>query len=112
VELKLPEIIDRALKLHTSRPQALKDVLLKMTKIMTTLGQRGDFSDDQIKAVKLELNAWNDEWISIVGKEGMTNYDHCMSSGHAVYYLRLWCNYYRYSSQGWDLFNSQCRYAY
>jgi hypothetical protein len=61
VELQLPEIIERALKLHTSRPQAWKDVVLKMTKIMTTLRQRGDFSDNQIKTVKLELNAWTDE---------------------------------------------------
>jgi hypothetical protein len=51
VELKFPESIDRALKVHTSRPQAWKDVVLKMTKIMTTLRERGDFSDDQIKAV-------------------------------------------------------------
>jgi hypothetical protein len=101
VEQKLPEIIDRALKLYTSRPQAWKDVVLKMRKIMTTLRQRGHFSDDQIKAVELELNAWTDEWISIVGKEGMTNYTHCMSSGRVVYYSRLWRNCYRYSNQGW-----------
>jgi hypothetical protein len=51
VELKLPEIIDRALKLHTPRPQAWKDVVLKMTQIVTTLRQSGDFSDNQINAV-------------------------------------------------------------
>jgi hypothetical protein len=112
VELKLPEIIDRALKLHTSCPQAWKDVVLKMTKSMTTLRQRLDFSDKQIMAVELELNVWTDEWIAIVGKEGMDNYTHCMSSGHVVYYLRLWRNYYIYSNQGWDFFNSPYRYVY
>jgi hypothetical protein len=67
VELKLPEIIDGALKLHASRPRGWKDAVLKITKIMTTLRQRVDFSDEQIKAFELELNAWTDEWISIVG---------------------------------------------
>jgi hypothetical protein len=95
VELKLSEIIDKALKLHTSRPRAWKSVVLQMTKIMTTLRQRVDFGDEQIKAVELELNAWTGERISLVGKEGMTNYNHCTSSGLVVYYLRLWQNYYR-----------------
>jgi hypothetical protein len=64
--------------------------------------QRVDVSDEQIKDVELELNAWTDEWIAIVGKEGTTTYTHLMSSGHVVYYLRLCRNYYRYSNQGWD----------
>jgi hypothetical protein len=29
---------------------------------MPTLRQRVDFSDEQIKAIELELNAWTDEW--------------------------------------------------
>jgi hypothetical protein len=75
-----------------------------MTKIMTTLRQKGDSSNNQIKAVELELNAWTDEWISIVSKEDMANYTHCMSSGRVVYYLRLWPNTYRYRNHGWIFF--------
>jgi hypothetical protein len=83
-----------------------------MMKIVTTFRQRVDFGDEKIKAVKLELNAWNAEWIALVCKEGMTNYTHCTISGHVVYYLRLLHNYYRYSNQGWGSFNSQYRYIY
>jgi hypothetical protein len=70
---------------------------------MERLGaQNHENSDEQIKAVEPDLNAWTDEWIAIVGQEGTTNYTHYMSSVHVVYYLHLWRNYYRYSNQGWD----------
>jgi hypothetical protein len=44
-----------------------------------------------------------------MGKEGMTNYKHGMTSGHVVYYLKLCRNLYRYINQGWEYFNSQYR---
>jgi hypothetical protein len=60
----------------------------------------------------LRLDEWTVDWISLAGKEGMTNYTHLMTSGHSVYYLEHWHNFYRYSNQGWEQFNSQYRYIY
>jgi hypothetical protein len=40
------------------------------------------------------------------------NYTHLMTSGHIMYYLKYWRNFYRYSNQGWKQFNSQYRYIY
>jgi hypothetical protein len=35
------------------------------------------------------------DWISLVGREGMTNYTQLMISGHIVYYLKYWRNVHR-----------------
>jgi hypothetical protein len=60
----------------------------------------------------LRLDEWTVDWISLVGKEGMTNCTHLMTSGHIVYYLKYWRNVYRYIYQGWEQFNSKYKYIY
>jgi hypothetical protein len=83
-----------------------------MTWILTTLRQREDLTDEKIIIMGLRLDEWTVNWISLVGREGMTNYTHLMTSGHIVYYLKHWRNFYCYSNQGSEKFNSQYRYIY
>jgi hypothetical protein len=71
-----------------------------MTWILTTLRQREDFTDEQIIMIGLRLDEWTVDWISLVGREGVTNYTHLIASGHIVYILKYWRNLYRYSNQG------------
>jgi hypothetical protein len=83
-----------------------------VTVILRTLRQREDFTDEQIIIIGLRLDEWTVNWISLVGREGMTNYTHLMTSGHIVYYLKYWRNFYCYSNQRWHQFNWQYRYMY
>jgi hypothetical protein len=83
-----------------------------MTFILTTLRQREDFTGEKIIIVGLHLDEWTVNWISLVDREGMNNHTHLMTSGHIVYYLKYWRNFYDYSNQGWEHFNSQYRYIY
>jgi hypothetical protein len=55
---------------------------------------------------------WTVDWFSLVDTEGMTNYTHCKTSGHIVYYIKYWLNFYHYGNQGWEHFNSKYRYVY
>jgi hypothetical protein len=64
------------------------------------LRQREYFTDEQIIIIGLRLDEWTFDWISLVGREGMTNYTHLMTSGHIVCYLKYWRNFYCYSNQG------------
>jgi hypothetical protein len=68
-----------------------------MTWILTTLRQQENFTDEQIIIIGLRLDDLTVDWISLVGREGMTNDTHLMTSGHIVYYLKYWRNFYRYS---------------
>jgi hypothetical protein len=99
----LGDIIKKAFTLKKSRKDDWQ---------LTTLRQREDFTDEQIIIIGLLLVEWIVEWISLVGREGMTNYTHLMTSGHILYCLKYWCNLYRCSNIGWEHVNSQYRYIY
>jgi hypothetical protein len=60
-----------------------------MACILKTLHQREDFTDTQIVHIGLRLDEGAADWILIVGKEGMMNKTHDMTSGHMVYYLSI-----------------------
>jgi hypothetical protein len=83
-----------------------------MTWILTTLRQREDFTDEKTIIMGLCVDDWTVDWISHVGKEGMMNYTHLMTSSHIVYYLQYWRNFYRYRNKKWEKFNSQYRFMY
>jgi hypothetical protein len=112
IEEKLGDIIEKAFTLEKSRKDDWHDVTKKMTWILTTLRQREDFTDEKIIIIGLCIDEWTVNSISLVGREGMNNYTHLMTSGHNVHYLKYWRNLYRYSNQGWEQFNSQYRYIY
>jgi hypothetical protein len=112
IEEKLGDIIEKAFTLDKSRKDDWNEVTKKMTWILTTLRQREDFTDEQIVIIGLRLDEWTVNWISLVGREGTTNKTRFMTSGHIVYYLKYWRNFYRYSNQGWEQFISQYRYIY
>jgi hypothetical protein len=90
---KLGDIIEKAFTLDKSRKDDWNEVTKKMTWILTTLRQREDFTDEQIVIIGLRLDEWTVDWISLVGREGMTNYTHFMTC-HIVYYLKYWRNFY------------------
>jgi hypothetical protein len=112
VEQQLPAIITKALVLEGPKADDWVNVTTKLEWILTTLRQREDFTDAQIDTMSLMIDKWKLSWIALNGKEGMTNYNHCLTAGHVVYYLKYWKNVYRYSNQGWEYFNWQYRYVY
>jgi len=46
------------------------------------------------------LTFFSQEYIKIVGVEGITNYIHMLGSGHVKYYMQEHQNLYKYSQQG------------
>jgi hypothetical protein len=112
IEEKLASIIEKALLLEESRKYDWIELVKIMSWILTTFCQQEDFTDDQIIIFGLQIEEWTVKWISLVGKDGITNYSHCFTSGHIVYYLKYWCNIYHYSNHGLQYFNSQYSYVY
>jgi hypothetical protein len=109
VEEQLSHIIDNALTLEASRGSEWKNVCKRMTWIMTTLRQREYLTYTTIRLVSIRIYRWMANWASLVGREGMTKYTHCMGVDHVPYFMKKWHNFYRYSNQGWEYFNSQYR---
>jgi hypothetical protein len=112
IEEQLGGIIKKALALEESHKDDWFKVVKNMTWILMNLRQQEYFTDEKIVSMGLSLDEHNVDWISLVGKEGMTNYTHLLTSGHIVYYLKYWRNVYLYSNKGWEQFKLQYRYIY
>jgi hypothetical protein len=90
VEQQLPGIIAKALVLEGSKADDWVNVITKLEWILTTFRQREDFTNAQIDTMTLKIDKWTVSWIALNGEEGMTNYTHCLTAGHVVYYLKYW----------------------
>jgi hypothetical protein len=62
--------------------------------------------------VQKQIDYFNDFWLELSHKEGMTNYIHMLYSGHVAFCLRKWKNLYRYQNQGWEHLNLQITYVF
>ena len=48
-------------------------------------------------------------WRELTGRDGMTNYEHSMYTGHISHFLRLYGNLYRFSQQGFEAMMSKVK---
>jgi hypothetical protein len=74
--------------------------------------KRENFDDDAIEEFQTRADDWWAAWMSLVGRDGITNYTHIVSSGHLSFYMKEWGNLYRYSQQGWEAYNSLIKSVY
>jgi hypothetical protein len=73
---------------------------------MQLLRRKEDFTNEDIAECQNKIDFWFQDWVSLTGLDGMTNYVHLMSSGHIAEYLVKHRNLYRHSQQGWEAFNA------
>jgi hypothetical protein len=69
-------------------------------------------SASDIINLQQQIDIWYERWISVTGREGMTNYIHMLGAGHVTYYLHKKKNLYRYSNQAWERFNKHVKRCY
>lgn len=79
---------------------------------MELVRKKDDFSDDEIAQFQCHVDLFFQDWVSLHGIEGVTNYLHMLSSGHISDYLFHWRNLYVHSQQGWEAFNSLLKTFY
>jgi hypothetical protein len=75
--------------------------------IFETLSQREDFTDQEIDELQVEIESFSVKWLELTGCDGIYNYIHMMITGHIIYYLRKWRNYYCYENEGWEHTHAQ-----
>ena len=70
------------------------------------------FRFEDVCAFQFEADHFCEVYLSVTGRDGMTNYVHCLRAGHFSYFLRKYKNLYRLSQQGWENVNSQLKATY
>jgi hypothetical protein len=110
-ELHLQKIIPKIIA-GVSNKSSWLECQSKISAIIETLGQKQEFTDEQISKLQLNIDDWNAKWVELCGRGGLTNYTHLLNSFHVTYCLKRLRNIYRCSNQGWEYQNSQVNYVY
>ena len=84
----------------------------KYRKAMQKLRQKNDFTEEDILEFQGDVDDWFQDWVSLHGADGMTNYIHLLASGHVSEYLSRHRNMYKHSQQGWEAFNALLKSFY
>jgi hypothetical protein len=74
---------------------------------MEILWQQREYTDDDIDKFQDHVDAFFEEYIKILGVEGIANYKLMLGSGHVKYYMQEHQNLYKYSQQGWESLNAK-----
>jgi hypothetical protein len=77
-----------------------------------TMSQHEDFSDEHLDALQECFATFTELWITLCGRDGNSNYIHHVITGHLMYYLRKWRNFYIYENERWEHLNSSIPYYY
>ena len=102
---KLELLIDLLVE-DGSQKEKWKQCVPKYRQAMELLPQKKDLTDDEIYKCQGSIDKFFQDWISLHGLDGMTNYIHLLGAGHIARYRFLHRNLYRHSQQGWEAFNA------
>jgi hypothetical protein len=97
---------------NEARRNRWNEVIHLWSSVMEAARQREDFSDEDIEDFQNLADDWYDKWVTMFGRDGITNYTHIVSSGHLAFYMTTWRNLYKYSQQGWEAYNSLIKSVY
>ena len=79
---------------------------------MEIVKKKEDLSQVQINAFQRHIDLWFQDWVTLFGDQGVTNYAHYLGAGHIAEYLQHWKNISSHSQQGWEAFNSAFKTYY
>jgi hypothetical protein len=77
-----------------------------------TMSQHEDFSDEKLDAFQECFDTSTELWTTLCGRDAISNYIHLIITGHLMYCLRKWRNFYRYENEGWEHLNASIAYYY
>jgi hypothetical protein len=112
IDVEFAKLIRIIFTTAKARQEIWLDVASNLSKILDTLKKRQEFTDDEIDMLENGIHSISKVWIRMFGREGMMNYFHLLTNGHAIYFLRKWMNLYQYSNQGWEYQKRQIRSRY
>ena len=85
------------------------DICERFVSVFQFVDSKIRFEFEDVCAFQMEADKFCEVYTSVTGRDGMTNYVHCLRAGHFSYFLRKYKNLYRLSQQGWENVNSQLK---
>lgn len=70
------------------------------------LRKRSNYTHDEMNNFQRHVDLFAQDWVTLWGESGITNYIHMLISGHLIDYMIRYKCLYRFSQQGWENINS------
>jgi hypothetical protein len=83
------------------------EVALRFPRVIGYLDSKEEMSFEKICEFQLVADELCDAYFAVTGRDGMTNYWHCLYHGHFAWYLFKYGNLYRLCQQGWENVNGR-----
>ena len=83
------------------------EVAQRFPRVTTYLDSKEEMGFEQICEFQLIADKFCDAYFAVTGRDGMTNYLHCLYFGHFSWYLFKYDNLYRLCQQGWENVNGR-----
>jgi hypothetical protein len=80
--------------------------------VMDAARKRETYTEEDVKEFQDLTDDWFSRWINWFGRDGCSNYTHLVASGHIAFYLKEWGNLYKWSQEGWEVYNSLIKGVY
>ena len=107
------DIIKTLLKYHTQKEQdEWSNVLNLYDQVLKFINRRTHFTDADIREFQKLADEYGAKWREVAGRDGQTNYEHFIWSGHLSYYLYKYGNLYMFSQQGFEAMMSRVKCIY
>ena len=87
-------------------------VCLQFLTVTEWLDSKIIFTFEEACNFQKDADSFCSTYFNITGRDGMTNYLHCLQAGHFAEFLIKYKNTYRYSQQGWENINSVMKSSY
>ena len=81
-------------------------------KVITFINRRTHFTDANIREFQQLADEYGAKWREVAGRDGQTNYEHFIWSGHLCYFLYKYGNLYMFSQQGFEAMMSRVKCIY
>ena len=94
---KIDELVDLVYEHHFdggARRNHFQKCVDIYPQIMANHRQRYNFKDGELVQLQKNVDVWYVTWISITGRDGITNCIYMLGADHIAYYLEKYCNVY------------------
>ena len=106
-------LVEVALRYHTQEERNdFNAVLGKYEDVLKFMNRRTFFDESTIQEFQSLADEYSAMWRNITGRDGQTNYEHIIDTGHLSHYFRKYGNLYRFSQQGFEAMMSRVKCIY
>ena len=110
---KSDRLIDVALKYHTQQERNDWNLVLEdYQDALQFINRRTEFKKGDVQESQAVADRYANSWRELCGRDGQTNYEHFLLTGHVSHYLTLYGNLYRFSQQGFEAMMSRVKCIY